>query len=217
MEVLCRPKRNSLSVSRSRNKLLAKGDTDLSCLQLSSGSFLPSAPAVTLLVPLPTADGDNGQSSHPETVHAGTWTTGQVKLCVTISLRKETDTKKLSAGGRQDQDPVRGPRVHGCHPSQDGGFVGSEPILSKISHCFLSFVSVQTPTKPSPLHLRGSAHPLQTGNRSPAWLLGASEDNGGRGRVWSQAGVLPVLGAQKKAAHPLKSATGSTCTLRKGC
>lgn len=60
------------SVSCSRNKLLVKGDWDLSFLQLSSGSLMLSAPATTLLAPLlsaaPLADGDNRESStwdHP--------------------------------------------------------------------------------------------------------------------------------------------------------
>lgn len=57
----------TLSVRWSRNKLLAKGDMDLSSLQLSTGSYLLSAPAMTFLVPLLTAallaDGDNGDSS----------------------------------------------------------------------------------------------------------------------------------------------------------
>lgn len=78
--------------------------------------------------------GTMGRAQH-ETIRAGTWTTGQLKLRVTICLRKETDTKKLSIGGWQDQAPVGGPWVCGCRPSQDGCFVGSEPILSKSKHC----------------------------------------------------------------------------------
>lgn len=41
---------------------------------------------------------------------------GQVKLRVTLCLRKETDTKQLGTG-QQDQAPVGGPWVNVCCPS----------------------------------------------------------------------------------------------------
>jgi len=75
-----------------------------------------------------------GTAQH-KTILLGTRTTGQVKLRVTICLGKDRDSEKLGVGGQQDQAPVGGPQVHGCHPSQDSGFVGSEPILFKIKHC----------------------------------------------------------------------------------
>lgn len=62
-----------VSVSWSRNKLLLKGDVDLSSFQLSSGSLILSAQATTLLVPpltaAPLADGDNGESSTWDHLH----------------------------------------------------------------------------------------------------------------------------------------------------
>lgn len=53
--------------------------------------------------------------------HSGTWTTGQVKLRVTICLRKETDTKKLSTGGWQGQQQRKG---------QAGPWVQSQTLLT---------------------------------------------------------------------------------------
>lgn len=96
----------------------------------------------------------------------------------------------------QDQAPLDEPRVSGCYPSWDGGFVGFETVLPKIR------LSCPAPRALCPLRHEQS-HRLCTLPADRDLILGFTV-------------VLAILEAPRKAIPCQKSAPGSAGSLRKG-